>query len=518
MSQPGTVLWFAHHEVRLAWRDFISMITAGRRRRTFGIVIGFLIFAGLMHGLANYVVGSLANVGIDPERDVLVYATAIGILASSLMISQALEAVTRAFYARADLDLILTSPAVAPKVFSIRIMAIAFTTFAMAVLLAGPFINILVIKGGARWLTAYGMAGVAACFATAFAVGISILLFHVIGPRRARFVAQVVAAIVGATFVIGLQAAAILTNGTISRFAILQSEKFAELLPPVESIVWLPARALTGDVDALIPMLALAALVLAGAIALFATRFADYAIATAGVTELRMRAQAKQRKFRALSAMQVLRRKEWTLLLRDPWLISQTLMQLLYLLPPALLLWRKFGEDGDTIIVIVPVLVVAAGQLAGGLAWLAVSGEDAPDLIATAPVPTRMIIRAKVEAVLGAIAVVSSPLVILLALSAPWAALVTAVAIAIAATASTTIQLLFKGQAKRSHFRRRQTSSRVATFAEALSSMAWAATAGLAAAGTWFAIGSGIAALFVLLVAWMIHPRPAKAQLIARPA
>ncbi|MCB1488772.1 MAG: permease, partial [Bauldia sp.] len=498
MIAPGSLAWFARHEIRLAWRDFISMITAGRRRRTIGIVIGFIIFAVLMHALADYIVGGFADVGIDPERDVLVYVTAIGILSSSLMISQALEAVTRAFYARADLDLILTSPVVAPKVFAVRIAAIAFTTFAMAFLLAGPFINVLVVRGGARWLTAYGMVAVAACVATALAVAITILLFHVIGPRRARFVAQVVAAIVGATFVIGLQAAAILSSGTISRFAILQSKKLAEILPPLDSVFWLPARAMTGDPGALVPVLGVALLVLAGAIALFATRFADYAIATAGVTELRLTGQARERHFRALSAMQVLRRKEWTLLLRDPWLISQTLMQLLYLLPPALLLWRKFGEDGDTITVIVPVIVVAAGQLAGGLAWLAVSGEDAPDLIATAPVPTRMIIRAKVEAVLGGIAIVSAPLILLLGLSAPWAALVTAVAIAIAAIASTMIQLMFKGQAKRSHFRRRQTSSRIATFAEALSSMTWAATAGLAAAGTWLALGSAIAALLVL--------------------
>jgi ABC-2 type transport system permease protein len=213
--------------------------------------------------------------------------------------------------------------------------------------------------------------------------------------------------------------------------------------------------------------------------------------------------------------MQALRRKEWTLLRRDPWLMSQTLMQLLYLLPPALLLWRKFGEDGDAVVVIVPVLVVAAGQLAGGLAWLAVSGEDAPDLIASAPIPPRMVIRAKVEAVLGSIAVVATPLVLVLMLSVPWAGLVAAVAIVIAAAASTTIQLLFRSQAKRSHFRRRQTSSRVATFAEALSSMAWAATAGLAAAGTWFAVASAIAALLVLFAALLIRPRPQVARAAA---
>ena len=52
MTRPGTLAWFARHEIRLAWRDFISMITAGRRRRTIGIVIGFVIFgAGLLHAV-----------------------------------------------------------------------------------------------------------------------------------------------------------------------------------------------------------------------------------------------------------------------------------------------------------------------------------------------------------------------------------------------------------------------------------------------------------------------------------
>jgi ABC-2 type transport system permease protein len=107
------------------------------------------------------------------------------------------------------------------------------------------------------------------------------------------------------------------------------------------------------------------------------------------------------------------------------------------------------------------------------------------------------------------------PFVVVLALSAPWAGLVTAVAIAIAAVASTTIQLLFRSQAKRSHFRRRQTSSRVATFAEALSSMAWAATAGLAVSGTWLAAGSGVMALAVLFVAWLIRPKAPQARLVS---
>ena len=150
---------------------------------------------------------------------------------------------------------------------------------------------------------------------------------------------------------------------------------------------------------------------------------------------------------------------------------------------------------------------MAAGQLAGGLAWLAISGEDAPDLVATAPVPARFIVRAKIEAVLGVIALVFAPLVAVLAIASPWHALVTASGIVVAAVAATAIQLWFRSQAKRSQFRRRQVSSRVATFAEAFSSIGWAATAAVAAVNLLLAIAPALIALIVLGGARYLSPR-----------
>ena len=151
---------------------------------------------------------------------------------------------------------------------------------------------------------------------------------------------------------------------------------------------------------------------------------------------------------------------------------------------------------------------MAAGQLAGGLAWLAISGEDAPDLVATAPIPASWIVRAKIEAVIGSVALVFAPFVI--AHGARLAARRTdrrAAASASSATSATLIQLWFRTQAKRRHFRRRQTSSRVATFAEAFSSIAWAATAGLAAAGHWQAAITAFIALGILLGARALAPK-----------
>jgi ABC-2 type transport system permease protein len=201
-----------------------------------------------------------------------------------------------------------------------------------------------------------------------------------------------------------------------------------------------------------------------------------------------------------------LRTKEFALLRRDPWLLSQTLMQMLYLLPPALMLWHSFGEGIGPLVLMIPILVMASGQLAGGLAWLAISGEDAPDLVATAPIAPSDTTRAKIEAVITCIALVFAPFILAIALSSPSCALISTAGIATAAATATQIQLWFRAQAKRSQFRRRHTSSRIATFAEAFSSISWAATAALIAAGTWLAVIPATIAIGVLTGAWLLRP------------
>jgi len=107
---------------------------------------------------------------------------------------------------------------------------------------------------------------------------------------------------------------------------------------------------------------------------------------------------------------------------------------------------------------------------------------------------------------------VFAPFVAALALLSPFAAIVSALSVAASAASATAIQLWFRSQARRSHFRRRQTSSRVATFAEAFSSIAWAGTGALAAAGTWFAFLPGLFALGVVAFARMISPAKAAAE------
>jgi ABC-2 type transport system permease protein len=305
-----------------------------------------------------------------------------------------------------------------------------------------------------------------------------------------------------------MQVAAILSYGSLSRIAMLQSQWLIARAPDLGSVLWWPARAAMGDAAALAAVAAVAAALLAASIAVFSARFGDHAVAAAGVSQALVRQRRWSQGFRNRAPGRVLRHKEWALLARDPWLMSQTLMQVLYLLPPALLLWRSFRDGTGALVVLVPVLVMAAGQLAGGLAWLSISGEDAPDLVATAPILPRRIVRAKIEAVMGAIALIFAPLIIALAFASPRAAFVAASGVAIAAASATFIQLCFRVQAKRSQFRRRQVSSRIATFAEAFSSIAWAGASALVAAGSILALFPAVIALAILGGVRVISPRP----------
>ena len=107
-----SLLWFARHELLLAWRDWLSMMTAGRRTRERIMFAVTALFATGLHGIAYVLLEPILKSGSGAaDKSLLVVVTAAGLLAFFMMLSQALESVTRAFYTRSDLELILSSPA-----------------------------------------------------------------------------------------------------------------------------------------------------------------------------------------------------------------------------------------------------------------------------------------------------------------------------------------------------------------------------------------------------------------------
>jgi ABC-2 type transport system permease protein len=507
VSAPGSWLWLARHEGRLALRDLRYLMTGGGRWRLRNVVITFVMLAIGLHLVAFGIVARHADMTLAVGTRGFTSITGSLLLTFFLLLSQALEHVTRLFYGRGDLDLFRSSPAPLRRLFVIRVLAIAASTTIMALVVAVPAINVLALLGGLRWFTALGVAIAAAVATAGIALVLAALLFDTLGPRRTRFAAQVASAIIGSAFIIGVQAVAILSIGTLSPRDFFDSDLLLSRMPAPDSALWVPARAVLGSGPDLAMTLAAAAAILILPMLLLSGRLGGYAIATASIGHGGSRPAWGAGWLRTASPRLLLQRKEWMLLLRDPWLTSQTLMQLLYLIPAGLLLWRFYGDSRGALIVLAPVLTMAAGQLGGGLAWLAVSGEDAPDLIATAPISPIYNLSAKIEAVLIAVFAIFAPFLIGV-LSHSWMmALITAGAILLAASSSTLIQIWFRSQARRRYFRRRQTSSRIATFAEAFSSVAWAAAAALAANESWYAVGPATIAMLVLAGTWSIRPR-----------
>src|SRR4029077_491109 len=110
-------------------------------------------------------------------------------------------------------------------------------------MLAAPFIDVLLLRDGWRWLGAYAVVAAMGAAAPACAVAGTVALFCMTGPRRTRLVAQIVAAVIGAAFVIVMQAAAIMSYGTMSRIAVLRSDAVVARAPETDSLMWWSARA-----------------------------------------------------------------------------------------------------------------------------------------------------------------------------------------------------------------------------------------------------------------------------------
>jgi ABC-2 type transport system permease protein len=139
-----------------------------------------------------------------------------------------------------------------------------------------------------------------------------------------------------------------------------------------------------------------------------------------------------------------------------------------------------------------------AGQVAGSLAWITISAEDAPELLACAPVDGGVVRRAKLAATMIPVAILLAlPLGALLWL-APWVG-ACAILGAIAASASAgLINLWFEKPTPRKAFRNRRGGSVLGAIAETLVCLGWGVTAGMAAAMTPWALIPAAASLVAL--------------------
>jgi hypothetical protein len=301
MNQVASLTWFARHELNLAWRDWIGLMSGGRKLKDRAVLIGMAVFALALHGVAYAVLSPFFKAGGAVDIAALVMISGMLVLTFTMMLSQAMESVTRAFYSRDDLDLILSSPASSRDLFAVRIAMMALTTAGMSGLMVAPFINVAAMLGGAQWLAGYGIVFAISFLATGAAVLIALALFRTVGAKRTRLVAQIAAAVVGASFLIGIQVVAIVSYGSMSRWSVINSQTVIDNAPAIDSLFWLPAFAATGSLGALVFVLVLSIVFFAFAAHTGATQFQRIVLSALSVSTGNVRQKRSQVSFGATS-------------------------------------------------------------------------------------------------------------------------------------------------------------------------------------------------------------------------
>ncbi|THD71081.1 hypothetical protein, partial [Phenylobacterium sp.] len=422
IAPPGSTLWLLRHELRLLWRGL-----AGRRGRGKGqfrlmwisaiLPLILLVTAGLPLAFALRKV----EIPITPISGAIAAAVSLAIF--TLMLSQTLSAAVDALYERADLDLLFSSPMNPRRVLTVRFLAVAVNIFALFFLFSLPILLPTALLSHPAWL---GLEVVLAAIALA-AAGAGLLiawsLFRLIGPRRTRTVGQVMAAIVGAAAFLTGQAYNILGRGkSASVWTDMVRGIGQSRFKSLPGLDW-PLRAMLGQPGPMLGVLVLGAGVFLVANQVLGPRFAADAAAAAGVgTGAPRKARSHARARFSTSAFAATLAKELRLIARDPALISQVLLRVLYILPLGFVLLRQAGTaQAYALPGSAGALALMAGQITGSLAWITISAEDAPDLLSCSPAPIRTMRRAKLAAAIGPVAALLAPILIALTVMAPLA-------------------------------------------------------------------------------------------------
>jgi ABC-2 type transport system permease protein len=230
----------------------------------------------------------------------------------------------------------------------------------------------------------------------------------------------------------------------------------------------------------------------------------------AGLTE-RAHERAHRRLRFASGPTAALRRKEWRLLTRDPWILMPVLQRAIALVPVCLTL-SGFNARGDLVAAVAaPMLVVFAGKLAGGIAWLTLAAEEAPELVLTAPAPAALIRRAKLEAALLACGLLFSLPIALIAWRSPEIAAWTALGCAAATLAATWLALAEPKSGRRRSLQDRFRNSVPFILAELFVTLALSGAVWLALEHHFPAAALAALSAIIVLLVFILLMRPSEA-------
>jgi ABC-2 type transport system permease protein len=519
-AAPGSTLWLLRHELRLAWYG-ATVNKGGRRRPGWATIVAWIAGSVFLHVFAWTALSRLER-GEVPLALLAPLVSVVLVVCATFMLSNALKGSVLALFERGDLDLLLSSPLPSRSIFAVRLLGVASGSAALFLYLFAPFANAGLALGRPGWLGLYatvaGMALIVACAAML----LTLALVRLLGARRTRVLAQVLAAVAGAALFLLSQAYNLVGHrgGADAGMGPAVAALVKHPLLGPDSPLWLPGRAALG---APLPLLGL--LLLAGG-AFVLTVGRTHRFFVHGLQQAAGSARAKTRptgaaplrlRFRT-NLFDAIVVKEWRLIARDPHLISQVLLQLVYLAPLLLLVFRG-GDDTPGRAAVNPAvgagLTLLCSSLTGGLAWIVISAEEASDLLLSSPAARRTVRLAKLAAAaMPALLVAALPLLWLI-VRAPLAGLMVTFT-TVAAVLGAALVVLWVGKpASRSDFKARGKENFLCSMLELLNTLSWgglawllvaltASASNLVLAGTATALAAGC---LTLLLAWLLRRR-----------
>lgn len=502
--KPGSAAWLLAHECRLAFYDMGESKpgrAAARGMSMFGMWLISLmyIFAHVGVWLLMRKMPSLQEAVPAP---LLMGAGIAMLVVFSFMLSLGLTRSVRALFERGDLDLLLSSPLSSKTIFVVRLTGIIFSVGIWFFALLTPVANIGLILGQWRWLGIYPALLAMTVLAAALAMLLTLSLVKSLGVRKTKTVAQILGALTGAGMFIITQLFGNL--GKETRDGVLQ-----HIMPwfqpggalDADSLIWIPAKALFGSSTAIAGFLLFSGLIYWLTVQSTHRFFVTGVQQAVGQVRKAMPAGEGSalhttRFGRSLRATIIV--KEWRLIARDPNLISQVLLQLLYIAPLFFLIFKSKALLPG----VASGLVFLAASLAGSLIWIIIAAEDAPDLLQAAPVKANLILTSKLLAAVLPVLMLILPVLLWLLIQQFLLGLAVIACTLAAMLSSAVIHLWQSKPANRAQFNKRGHTQLMAGLLEAATSFSWAACIVVGMLyGVWLAVPLLTAAL-ALGIAW----------------
>ncbi|NHZ83657.1 hypothetical protein F2P44_30980 [Massilia sp. CCM 8695] len=507
MARAGSALWLLRHELRLFMFEILGARRDSQRtgvnRKALAV---WVILALLIHGFAFMALTDARLSSGTPPLTLLMTVSAVMAGVFTMMMSTGLNTSVTALFERRDLDLLLSSPIPSRSVFTVRLAAIAATSAGLYLFFLTPFAHAGMVLGQWRWLGIYPAIAGMALVSSSLSMLLTLALVRWLGVRRTRVTAQLLGALSGAAMFLLAQAFNSPLGPALQRFV-------KRLLPlfalGADSIAWLPAKAALG-----MPLPALLMLAMGGAVFWLTARlthgfFVDGVQQAAGAARV-AKAPPGALRFRfGRGLARTIMVKEWRLIWRDPQLIAQVGLQLMYMLPllAPLLLGRAVSLPA-----LAAALTFLCGTLSASLGWIVISAEDAPDLLRAAPCSQGTIRRAKLAAVvIPPIAVAALPLC-WLAMRQPAAAAAMLLSCTLCALNSALVVAWCARPGLRGDFKARGKGNLASTVFELLTGVGWAGLSftlllGLTRSGWTAAVVIGAGLNLLLLIAFAATAR-----------